>query len=478
MAQSQHPSVSSRSLTSVGAQSLKWIKRRIPERPMIFILSALVGIGAGVMAWGVKSAIGFLSALITRSVNATGPNLWLLLTPPAGVMIVVFLRKYFLHGDISHGVRVIKKKIKAHDSSIPAQITFSPLLTAALTLGFGGSAGTEGPIAFSGAALGSNTARAFGLNRQMAMIMMGCGAGAGIAAIFKAPVGGALFTLEVLRMGLGSFGVMLLFVSTLIAGLTATALEGFSLEMVMREVTAYDPHILPWVIALGLFCGVYSLFYSYIMKLIENLLDMVPNRWIKGSVSGLLVGASLAVFPSLYGEGYSVMGGILNGDFSVILFGTPFNSTETTVRTLLLTSAAIMAIKGFVTSLSYNGGGVTGEFAPTLFAGCFAGLVFGELCNVMFGSALPVSQMAFFAMAGVMAGAIRAPMMAVFIVVEMSSAYTLILPVAITAGISFGIVRLFTSDSFFTRRMDRNNGLASKLQKTIRKDDAERDGKL
>lgn len=110
MAQSQHPSVSSRSLTSVGARSLKWIKRRIPERPMIFILSALVGIGAGVMAWGVKSAIGFLSALITRSVNATGPDLWLLLTPPAGVLIVVFLRKYFLHGDISHGVRVIKKK--------------------------------------------------------------------------------------------------------------------------------------------------------------------------------------------------------------------------------------------------------------------------------------------------------------------------------------------------------------------------------
>jgi len=248
--------------------------------------------------------------------------------------------------------------------------------------------------------------------------------------------------------------------------------------MVMREVTAYDPHILPWVIALGLFCGVYSLFYSYIMKLIENLLDMVPNRWIKGGVSGLLVGASLVVFPSLYGEGYSVMGGILNGDLSVILFGTPFNSGETTVRTLLLTSAAIMAIKSFVTSLSYNGGGVTGEFAPTLFAGCFAGLVFGELCNATFGSALPVSQMAFFAMAGVMAGAIRAPMMAVFIVVEISSAYTLILPVAITAGISFGIVRLFTSDSFFTRRMDRNNGLASKLHKTIRKSDADRDGKL
>ncbi|MDE6488343.1 MAG: chloride channel protein [Paramuribaculum sp.] len=467
-------STSSRKETSFFSRTIRLTRRRIPERPLIFILSALVGCAAGVMAWGMKSSIGFISKLITRGFNATQPDLWLLAAPPAGVLIVVFLRRFFLHGDISHGVRVISKKIKNHDPYIPPQVTYSPIIATVLTLGFGGSAGAEGPIAFSGGALGSNTARAFGLNRQTVMLMMGCGAGAGIAAIFKAPIGGALFTLEVLRMGLGAFGVMVLFVSTLIAGLTATALEGFSLEMVMRQVTAYDPHILPWVIALGLFCGVYSLFYSYIMKLIENLLDKMTNRWIKGGLSGLLVGVALVVFPSLYGEGYPVMGAILNGNFSRIIAGTPFASGPTTAQTLLLTAAGILAVKGFVTSLSYNGGGVTGEFAPTLFAGCFAGLVFGEICNLASGSHLPVQQMAFFAMAGVMAGAIRAPMMAIFIVVEMSSAYTLILPVAITAGISFGIVRLFTADSFFARRMDRNNGLASRFKKAIR----DRGGKL
>lgn len=439
----------------------------ISEKAFVFILASFVGVGTGIMAYLLKWVIAHLSRLVTTSVGRTTPDWWLIAAPVVGVLIVVALIHYIFKLNISHGVRVIKAKLKSRNPILPGQITYSPLLTTALTLGFGGSAGAEGPIAFSGAALGSAAGRAFNLSKPMMMIMFGCGAGAGIAAIFKAPIGGALFTLEVLRMGMSAYGVMVLAVTTLIAGLTATALGGFNLDMVMQEVQHYDPHVIPWAIALGVFCGVYSLYYSYIMKLIEHLLDKLKNPWVKGALSASLVGVVLMLIPALYGEGYSVMGHILNGDFKAMAYGTMWGEGKATGETLIYIALCVIVVKCFVTSLSYNGGGVTGEFAPTLYAGCFAGYLFGAVCNLWFDAHLPVSQMAFFGMAGVMAGAIRAPLMAMFIVVEMSSAYTLLLPVAVVAALSFGIVRLFTNDSFFSYHMDRNNGLVTWFKKIL-----------
>ena len=414
----------------------------VGEQPFVFMLSGVVGVVCGVMAWLLKMSIGLLSHWLTRGLSADGPDWRLAMLPVIGVMLVVALKKKWFKGPISHGVRVLKEQLKRGDAYVPAAVTFTPVVSAALTLGFGGSAGAEGPIAYSGAAVASWMSRRFGLTPRMALIMVGCGAGAGIAAIFKAPIGGALFTLEVLRMGLGSFGVMVLFVTTLIAGLTATGLQGFSLDMVMREVLTYDTDILPWAVAFGIFCGLYSVYYSYIMDLIARWLGHFRNLWIKGAVSGILVGVALLLFPALYGEGYSVMGSMLNGDFGSMTFGTILEGAEVTPLLVFVVGAAVLLVKCFVTSLSYNGGGVTGEFAPTLFAGCFAGYVFAAACNLWLGVDLPVSQFAFIGMAGVMAGAIKAPMMAMFIIVEMSSAFTLLLPIAIAASISFGIVRV------------------------------------
>lgn len=441
------------------AKVLHWCSVYLTERPLVFILAALVGIGAGLMAWLLKMAIRFLSEMVTSTLHAVGPDWWLAVAPLVGLLLVIFLSYKVFHVDVTHGVRHIQSQIRRHSSDIATKVTYVPLVSSALTLGLGGSAGAESPIAYSGAALGSTISRMFKLSAPMAMLMMVTGAGAGIAAIFKAPIGGALFSLEILRTGIGPFGVMVLLISTLFGGLTAMALGGFNLDMVFDQAAAYDPSILPWAVVLGVFCGVYSLYYSYVMKLVEHLLDLVKSRWTKGILAGVLVGLSLMLFPALYGEGYGVMGHMLEGDYSAITYGTLWSGIENDAFRLFVVATCIMLVKCFATSLVYNGGGVTGEFAPTLFAGCFAGYVFGVGCSWLFGIELPVTQMAFFGMAGVMAGAIRAPLMAMFIVVEMSSAYTLILPVALVAGISFGVVRLFTSDSFFAKEMDRNNGL-------------------
>lgn len=417
-----------------------WREHHVAERPFVFFLSALVGVVAGIMAWLLKGAIGWLSTALTSGVSDKGLDWWLLVSPAVGVTAVVALRRYWLKGDIAQGVRVIRRKLAVRRPDIPSQVSYSPLLASAITLGFGGSAGAEGPIAFSGAAVGSNAGRMFGLSPRMVMILMGCGAGAGIAAIFKAPLGGALFTLEVLRMGLGSFGVMVLFVTTLIAALTATALQGFTLDMAMNEASGYDPAIIVWVLALGVFCGLYSIYYRYIMDLVGRLLGRLDNRWLRGAVSGLCLGVFLLLMPALYGEGYGVMRDVLNGNFAAITLGSPARADG--VATMMWIAAAVLAVKCFATSLSFNGGGVTGEFAPTLFSGCFAGFLFAQGCNWLLGTALPVQQFALIGMAGVMAGAIKAPLMAMFIVVEMSSAFTLLLPIALASTLSWAVVSL------------------------------------
>ena len=445
---------------SARSRMLRWCSIYLTERPLVFILAATVGLGAGCMAWLLKMAIRYISELVIATVHSVGPNWWLIVVPAVGILIVVFLLYKVFRVNVAHGVRHMQSDMEHHISYVPAKITYIPLVTSAITLGCGGSAGAEGPIAYSGAALGSTVSRLFKLSAPMAMLMTACGAGAGIAAIFKAPIGGALFTLEVLRMSRGAYGTMVLFVATLFAGLTATALGGFNLDMVFTQAVTYHTSIIPWAILLGLFCGLYSLYYSYIMKLVGNLLDLMKNRWIKGVVAGVLLGVTLLLFPALYGEGYDVMGKVLNGDFSAMTYGTVWNDgIDNDALRIFVIGLCILLIKCFSTSLSYNGGGVTGEFAPTLFAGCFAGYVFGTACNWLFGADLPVGQLAFMGMAGVMAGAIRAPFMAMFIVVEMSSAYSLLLPLAIVSGISFGVMRLFTSDSFFSKEMDRNNGV-------------------
>lgn len=453
------PSHQASAIASMSERFTRWRIRYVKERPFVFVLAFILGVGSGLMAWALKSCIGLISELLTSTVHRMGPDWWLLAAPAVGVLIVVALRSRWWHGNIGHGVRLIKKQLRLHDYTLPAQYIYSPLAATSITLGFGGSAGAEGPIAFSSAALGSNMARLFGLSREMAMIMLGCGAGAGIAAIFKAPLGGAFFVFECLKLGMGSYGVMVLCVATLSAGLTAMAFQGFTLDMVVNDVVRYDPHQLGWVILLGLFCGAYSLLYTWMMKSVERWLGRIGNRWVKGALSGLLVGALLVLFPSLYGEGYGVMHAVLNGNPSSMAFGTVFSRAEISGATLLIISFCLILVKGFVTSLSYNGGGVTGEFAPTLFAGCFAGYFFGAGLNYLFGLNLPVTQLAFFGMAGVMAGVIRAPLMAMFIVVEMSSAYTLLLPLAVTATLSFGVVRIITADDFFSRSPDRANGL-------------------
>ncbi len=447
----------------IGAKIVSWWRGHIAVVPMMFIVATIVGGLSGACAHLLKLSEAWVSDILTSGLHASELNWPLLLFPAAGLVLTGVMCRYLFRHNLSHGVRRLMGNLRRKDYAMrPVQI-ISPMVASTVTLGFGGSAGSEGPIACTGAAIGGNFARWFGFTPAQVKVMICCGAGAGIAGIFKAPLGGALFTLEVLRVPLGTIEVLMLLVSTITAGMTAYALSGFSTDVTVTDITAFDPRLFWAMVALGVFCGFYSLYYSYVMKLIERLLVRIRSPWIVNLAGGAILSVCVFLFPALYGEGYGVIGHVVNGDFASLSRDGLMANDLSGTGALAVLCLCVVALKCFATSATNSGGGVSGDFAPALFAGCVAGLLFAIASEALWGIKLPAGQCAIYAMAGVMAGAIRAPLMAIVLTTEMLDIYSYFFPVMIVAALSFGIVRLFTLDGYFARHLDRKNGLLSIL---------------
>ena len=321
----------------------------------------------------------------------------------------------------------------------------APVLASTLTLGFGGSAGAEGPIASTGAALASQLGRWVGLPPRLMMIIIGCGAGAGIAGIFKAPVGGMMFTLEVMGMEMTTVAVIALTIACVIGGMTSYGMTGFSLDVPLNHPQYFDPHMSGWIIVLGVLCGLYSIYYSRVGVLTQRLLGLCRSPWLKALLSGIILAVLVFVFPSLYGEGYETMARLIDGNLTAMTdYSFWHMDGRPTLDTIMLVCGGVAVVKSFACTATNSGGGVAGDFAPTLFAGCMAGFFFGGILNMLFGLSLPLGNCALIAMAGAMAGIIKAPLMAMFIVVEMTGYYGMMFPVAICSVTSYATVWALT----------------------------------
>lgn len=442
---------------------MNWLKSHLSEKTVMFIIASAVGLLSGIAAHLLKLMIDGVSSLLTSRFATEGLNWWLLAIPLVGILLTRVFMRYVIHRVISHGVKRLIVSLKNKIYCLGSYLLYSPMIASSLTLGFGGSAGSEDPIAYTGAAIGSNMGRWFGLRSELVRVMVGCGAAAGIAGVFKAPIGGALFALEVLRMEFTTLSVIVLLVAALIAGLTAYVLSGCIMDIGFYMHIPLGFEAYPYILFLGLFCGVYSIYYSFIMKWVEVWLDKVSNRWISTVLAGMILSCAVFIFPSMYGEGYGVIEKVINGVSSSVIDGSVVSGFSPDGWCPVLVSGGILLLKCFAASAT-TCGGVAGDFAPALFAGCMAGLFFASLLNLLFGLSLPVGLFALLGMAGVMAGAIRAPLMAIFLTVEMSAGYDYLLPLTLVGALSFGVVRLFTMDNFFHRGADRNNGIISWLR--------------
>lgn len=442
-------SVLSRRIASKFDAFLEWRSRKINDQAFLFVLATITGLLTGCAAALLKSVIGWIADAFHGYLHIGEANYYLLLIPLAGILLTGIYQRYIQHANLVHGVRQLVGSLDKGNYRLPGYLTYAPMVASSLTLGFGGSAGSEGPIAYTGAAIGSNVAKVFRLSPRMMMIMVGCGAGAGIAGIFKAPVGGAFFTLEVLKLELTTMSVMALFLTCITASMTAYVLSDFTVDLSYLRMDQFDASIIPWVIVLGIVCGFYSLYYTYIMALMDKYYHTIANKWVRNLVSGGILAVLVFLFPAMYGEGYGMIGHLLNGDLSAVTDYSLYHSVRSDGWLMVLIVAGIVMTKCFAASAANSGGGVAGDFAPTLFAGCMLGFVFASTVNLAFGLHLPVSGFAFMGMAGVMAGAIRAPLMALFLTAEMTDGFILFLPLLAVSSISYGVIRIFKTANYY-----------------------------
>ncbi|MCM1441248.1 MAG: chloride channel protein, partial [Roseburia sp.] len=252
-------------------KAARWRKMHLTDNTAAFIIATVTGIIVGFAAFVLKWMIGCVTHLLTQKMHVYGENWFFLLIPVIGILLTGIYVRYILRDDITHGVSKLMAKLKNKIYKLRFHLTYAPLIGSTLTLGFGGSAGSEGPIAYAGAAVGSNMARLMRFSPELMMIMVGCGAGAGIAGIFKAPIGGFLFTLEVLRMQLTTVSVIALLTSSIVAGMTAFALSGFTYDLAFPGVHLFEPEMSIWYLVLGVVCGLYALYYSTMMSRMERV---------------------------------------------------------------------------------------------------------------------------------------------------------------------------------------------------------------
>ncbi len=432
---------------------LLWRERHVKEKTFVIILALLVGIFAGIAALALKFMIHFISQLLTANLSISTGNYLYMVYPVAGILITMLFVRYVVRDNISHGVTRVLYAISQNKSRLKKHNMWSSLVASSVTIGFGGSVGAEGPIVCTGAAIGSSLGQAFRMSPRILMIMVGCGAAAGIAGIFKAPIAGMLFTLEVLMLDLTTVSVMPLLISSITAATIAYTFTGYDVEFFFVQSEPFVTVRIPFVILLGVFCGLVSLYFTRAMNMMENFFRKIGNPWFKTLAGGGIVALLVFLFPPLYGEGYGSITGLINGNISTIVDGSIFYPDRSDPLILLTFIAAVFICKAFATSATNGGGGVGGTFAPSLFVGCMAGFFFAYALNTMFDLDLSTKNFALMGMAAVMAAVMHAPLMGIFLTAELTGGYDLFLPLLVASTISYGTIKLFEPYSIYTMRL-------------------------
>ncbi|HKM92339.1 MAG TPA: chloride channel protein [Prolixibacteraceae bacterium] len=429
-----------------------WRVKRIPERSFVLVLSVVVGVVSGLAAVMLKNLIHISIDLLEEHFLSKGAYIYLVF-PLIGITLTYLFVKYIVKDNIGHGVTRVLYAISKNNSIIKPHNTWTSMLASTVTISFGGSVGAEAPVVYTGAAIGSNLARMFKLNYRQITLMLGCGAAGAIAGIFKAPLAGLLFTIEILMLDLTMASLVPLMISAVTATTVAYFLMGDSVLFAFHLDSAFTVENIGYYIVLGLFCGFISVYFTRITLFVEHKFKKISRNWLKLLVGGGILTLLIFVFPSFWGEGYNSINTIIHGNGSSIfqnslLKGIPSNSI------LFLLSLLMMLLLKVIAMAATNGaGGVGGIFAPSLLVGSFVGYFLVSTFNYFLPVALPESNFALAGMTGVMAGVMHAPMTAIFLIAEITGGYDLFLPLIITGTISYITTKLFEPHSIYTKRL-------------------------
>ena len=439
---------------------LQWREKHISERNFILIISFIVGVCTATAALILKYLIHFIQSILTKNFVVDNANILFLLYPVIGILLAGLFVKYFVRDDIGHGVTKILYAISQRKSRIKGHNTWSSLVASSVTIGFGGSVGAEAPIVLTGAAIGSNLGRMFKMEQKTLMLLVGCGAAGAIAGIFKAPIAGLVFVVEVLLLDLTMTSVLPLLITSVTAATMSYIFTGTEAMFQFSQTETFSFERVPYVLLLGIFCGLVSLYFTRTMNSVEDFYRRLNVYWKKFLVAGLMLSILIFLFPPLYGEGYDTIGALLDGNFANLMDRSFFYQLNEPYWGILLFLIFILITKVFASSATNAGGGCGGIFAPSLFLGCIAGFVFAHTSNY-FEITTYVSEknFALLGMAGVMEGVMHAPLTGVFLIAELTGGYALFLPLMMVATSSYLTIRIFEPHSIYSMRLAKKGEL-------------------
>ena len=464
--------------SNIKADLIAWQRTHFHGNRFMLMLAFFVGVLTALAGLLLKWLIHQIEYLLTNHFSITGANWLYLLYPVVGILITGLFVRYVVRDDIGHGITKILYAIARKKSSIKGHNTWSSVIASGITIGFGGSVGAEAPIVLTGSAIGSNLGRLFGLDAKKVMLLVGCGAAGAISGIFKAPIAGLVFTLEVLMFDFTLGSLLPLLVSCVTAAGVTFALSGTDNLFEFHLTNAFAISRVPAYILLGVFCGLISLYFTRVMNWLEDQFRRLGSPWKRFVIAAPILSVLIFLFPSLYGEGYDMIRMLLNGqgpeDWNQVMEGSFFYAAP---NLLLLYLAGIILLKVFATTATNSGGGCGGTFAPSLFLGAVSGFLFACLWNMVFGmqngewtmengqwaifNPVPENNFSLLGMAGLMSGVMHAPLTGIFLIAELTGGYGLLLPLMVVATTAYMTIIIFEPHSIYTMRLARKGELVT-----------------
>ena len=417
------------------------LTRRLSNRQMMMLLAVAVGALAGVGTYLFEMLLYGIRNGLTHWFPVDSAHVLLLFYPAVGIILATLFVKYVVRDNISEGVTRVLYAMSSRNSRIARHNCWTSVVGGATTIGFGGSVGPEAPIVLTGAAIGSNVGRLARLNYKNTTLLLCCGAGAALAAIFKAPITGVVFVLEILMLDITAGSVIPLLIASITATTMAFMLRGFDpiLAVTLAPEDAFELWQIPLFILLGVLCGLMAWYFTSMNSRVGGFFKGIDRQWKKWMWGGAILGVLIFIFPPLYGEGYEGFTALMHGNTQVLFDNSLFYRFRDIDWVVILFIIATMFFKVIAMASTNAAGGVGGTFAPSLFVGAFTGATLALVCNMLFQWDVSVVSFTLVGMAGVMSGVMNAPLTSIFLIAELSNGYGLFIPLMITACISFAV---------------------------------------
>ncbi|MFA5219318.1 MAG: chloride channel protein [Bacteroidales bacterium] len=423
------------------------------DKKALYILAVIVGFVSAVAAVLLKNTVHQTHLFLTKGFSEAEANWMFLLYPLVGLTLTVLFVRWVIKDEISHGISKVLYAISRRGSRLRSHNVYSSMVASTLTVGFGGSVGLEAPIVLTGSSFGSWIGQYFHMNYKTITLLLGCGATGAVAGIFKAPLAGVGFALEVLMLDLTMASLIPLMISAVTATTVAFFLMGNDVLFTYSLTDVFTVDDLPGFLILGVFTGIISVYFSYGLKKIEGRMDAITSTWKRLAIGGVALALLFFFFPPLYGEGYNVLSQLLQSDPEVVWANSLWFSKMANPWIFLTVLGMVILLKVVATAVTTGAGGVGGVFAPSLFLGGMSGFFLARLLNSIGVFEVSETHFTLVGMAGVMSGVMRSPLTAMFLIAEITGGYVLIIPLMLTVAISFLTAQVAEPHSVYTRRL-------------------------